>query len=325
VSESLVPAPLAVLLAAVCFGTTGTALVFAPDDASPASVGAIRIVIGGAILAALLLGGRGGREVPPRIEGTRAATVALVVVGAVAIAAYQPLFFLGTSASGVAVGTIVALGSAPVLTGALEWLVRRRFPGTVWLVATAIASVGVILLSGSGSGPARADTIGLLGSLGAGASYAVYALVAKALIDRGERPSWTMGVLFGVAAIVTAPVLVGSDLSWLSDATGVAVALWLGVVTTAVAYRLFGSGLERLSASTAATLTLAEPATATLLGVLLLGESLTGAAVLGVSALVVAIVVLVIPWRRASASRGGSGAEGAGSRTRPPGWDEEES
>src|SRR5712691_8021194 len=46
-------ARLEVVLAAVLFGTTGTALALGPDSASPLGVGAARIVVGGALLAAL--------------------------------------------------------------------------------------------------------------------------------------------------------------------------------------------------------------------------------------------------------------------------------
>src|SRR5690554_4190094 len=40
-----------ILLAAICFGTTGTAQEFGPDGASALSVGSTRIVIGGGALA----------------------------------------------------------------------------------------------------------------------------------------------------------------------------------------------------------------------------------------------------------------------------------
>ena len=39
----------AVLLAAVLFGTTGTAQALGPDGAAPLTVGAARIVVGGAL------------------------------------------------------------------------------------------------------------------------------------------------------------------------------------------------------------------------------------------------------------------------------------
>jgi DME family drug/metabolite transporter len=315
---------LAVLLAAVCFGTTGTAQAFGPESASSVSIGAARILIGGALLAALALPGLFRARRDRRVHGaTRAAPAphagrlpswVLVVIGGLGVLAYQPAFFVGTAQNGVAVGTVVALGSAPVLTGLLDWLLHRRFPGLVWLLATVIATVGVVLMSGlpaewlgvSGAAPgataASATTVataislpGILASVGAGASYAVYTLAAKALLDRGWSPTTSMGAVFGTAALFSLPVLLTSDTSWLSTPEGVAVALWLGVVTTAVAYVLFGWGLSRLNASTVSTLTLAEPLTATILGVAVLGESLGALSATGLVVLAVGLVVLTAP------------------------------
>jgi DME family drug/metabolite transporter len=317
---------LAVLLAAVCFGTTGTAQAFGPADASSVSIGAARILIGGAVLAAVALVLRMRRRATaetlttpiagPRGPGgpggpRRVPSWLLLLIGALGVLAYQPAFFLGTSQNGVAVGTVVALGSAPIITGLLDWALHRRFPGAIWLVATLVATVGVVLISGllgsggagggggSGTGGAGAPISlpGLLASLGAGASYAVYTLSSKALLERGWTPSSTMGSVFGLAAVFSIPLLVTTDTSWLSTGPGLAMALWLGLVTTAVAYLLFGWGLGRLRASTVSTLTLAEPLTATLLGTLVLGEVLSGVAIAGLVVLAAGLVILAVPWR----------------------------
>ena len=301
-----VPA-LLVLLAAVCFGTTGTALALGPDGVAPLSAGAVRIVGGGAVLAVIVLLARPRGPRPPSVRrpgaGRSVPSGVLVAVGSLAVVAYQPTFFVGTTRVGVAVGTVVALGSAPVFTGALEWIVSRRFHGRVWVAATLVACVGVALLAAGTGGGATTDPVGLLGSLAAGASYAVYAIVAKTLIARGADPSWAMGALFGVAAVASVPIALSTDLRWLAQPTGLVVAVWLGVVTTAVAYLLFGQGLSRLSASTASTLTLAEPMTATLLGILVLGERLGWSASAGMAVIAVAIVILVVAGKRPS-SRG---------------------
>jgi drug/metabolite transporter, DME family len=209
------PFVLAVLLASVCFGTTGTAQALGPD-ASAASVGAARILIGGGALAivALALHFAGRRRGAIGTSAASSPCIALrhplsswliVTVGAAGVLAYQPAFFAGTAANGVAIGTVVALGSAPVITGALDWMLRRRYPGHRWLVATTIATAGVaILAAATDSTTAAADPLGLLASLGAGASYAVYTLAGKALLDRGWAPTSSMGALFGTAAIVVA-------------------------------------------------------------------------------------------------------------------------
>ncbi|MFF2387917.1 EamA family transporter [Agromyces sp. NPDC058104] len=298
---------MAVLLASVCFGTTGTAQALGPE-ADPASLGAARLVIGGGALGALALalrlGRRRGADGTPAASptGTRASAgrplVALLLVGAGAsgVLAYQPAFFAGTEANGVAIGTVVALGSAPVITGALDWLLRRRYPGHRWAVATAIATVGVAVIAVAsapdGGASGAADPLGLVASLGAGASYAVYTLAAKALIDRGWSATGSMGALFGTGAAFALPLLVATDASWLAQPAGLAMALWLGLVTVTLAYVLFGYGLTGLAPATVSTLTLAEPLTAGLLGVLVLGELLPAGAVLGLAVLAAGILVL---------------------------------
>lgn len=63
------------------------------------------------------------------------------------MAAYQPLFFSAVSVTGVAIGTVVAIGSASVLGGLIEWLFKRKAPAPVWWIATLLAIVGCILVS----------------------------------------------------------------------------------------------------------------------------------------------------------------------------------
>lgn len=306
----------AVVLAAVLFGTTGTAQAFGPADAIAGSVGAARILIGGGLLGvvaiALRIRARSARS-DLATTGLSAPLAAqprhrlpngvLVAIGALGVLAYQPAFFAGTSANGVAVGTVVALGSAPVLTGLLDWALHRRFPGSRWLVATLVATAGVTLISGLLGNGAEGSSgsispSGIFASLGAGASYAVYTLAAKALLQRGWGATSTMGTVFGVAALGSIPLLLASDVAWLGTAEGLAMALWLGVVTTAAAYLLFGWGLARLPAATVSTLTLAEPLTATVLGTLVLGELLSGQAVAGLIVLAAGLVILAFPGRR---------------------------
>ena len=320
---------LAVLLAAVCFGTTGTAQALGPD-AGALSVGAARLVVGGGALGlvalALGLASRWRVAAVPRaasargdatrhrlvVHSRRLPAWALVAIGAVGVLAYQPAFFAGTAANGVAVGTVVALGSAPVITGGLDWALHRRYPGHRWGLATAIATAGVVILAAStastglDSGGATADPLGLLASVGAGAAYAVYTLAAKALLDRGWTATGSMGALFGTAGVVSLPVLAMTDASWLATGPGIAMALWLGLVATALAYVLFGIGLTGLAPATVSTLTLAEPLTAGLLGVLVLGEMLSGGAIVGLVVLAGGIVLL------ATGGRGGGGRGGGG-------------
>jgi DME family drug/metabolite transporter len=257
-------AVLLVLAAAVMWGTTGTARALAPADAAPLAVGAVRIAIGGAVLVALALA-RG------TLLGTRWSVLPAVVT-AVAVAVYQLAFFEGVARAGVAVGTILAIGSAPVFAGVLAWLALGERPTTWWLVATLIAVAGLALLVlPTGAGPI--EPLATLLPLVAGAGYAVYATASKRLLRQGDSVA-VAAIAFGGGALLLVPVLLVVDLRWLADPRGAAVALELGLVATALAYILFTRALTRLPVSHGATLSLAEPLTATLLGVVVLHETL---------------------------------------------------
>ncbi|KAA9085361.1 DMT family transporter [Microbacterium radiodurans] len=289
----------AVLVAAVLFGTTGTAQALGPEGTTPFAVGTARLLVGGAALAlvGLLIGSRRRRREPAAAPPVRGHALALMALTGLCLALYQPLFFLGTARNGVAVGTVVALGSAPVLAGLLEWLLTRRRPTASWLLATGLATAGVVVLAVAGGGATGADAVGVLGSLGAGASFAVIANAQRRLIAGGWDAFTVSGAMGAGAAVCGLVMLPFADMRWIVEPRGIAMALWLGFATVALAYALFTWGLGGLSAATAATLTLAEPLTASLLGVLLLGERLAPLAVSGLVVLAAGLVLLALTSR----------------------------
>ena len=212
------------------------------------------------------------------------------LVGALGVAAYQVFFFAGVANTGVAVGTAVGIGSAPIMAGALDWLISGQRPGRRWLAATFLAIAGCVLLLAAGRA-IEVDIVGIIFALAAGFSYAVYTLASKRLLE-SQDPDYVMASLFGLGALLLTPVLFFSNLSWLFEPRGTAVSLHLGIITVAVAYTLFARGLHAVSASSAVTLTLAEPLTAAALGIIVLGERLTPYAVLGILLLFAALVIL---------------------------------
>ena len=282
-----------VLLAAVCFGTSGTAQALGPGGA-PTSVGAVRIVIGalGLWLIATVLarraGGR-GRPVPVR-------TAWLAGVG---VAVYQLSFFAAVDQTGVAVGTVVAIGSGPAAAGLLSRVVNGEPLTARWGAATALACGGIVLL-GVGGGSASVDPVGVALAVTAGLGYASYTVLAKRMIDAGTTPERAMSVAFGRGALILLPVPLVAGMGWLGSPEGVALALYLGAVPTALAYFLFARGLRRLSAGETATLTLAEPLTAVLLGALVLGERPGAVAIAGAGLVLAGLLVLAMPRGRAA-------------------------
>lgn len=282
---------LLVLGAAVFWGTTGTTQAFAPEGASSISIGAMRLLIGGIAL----LGFAGAQGLLPHL---RYMPRLPWLISALAMALYQLTFFLGVRATGVAVGTIVTIGSAPVFAGLLTALVLRQMPGMRWLLATVLAIAGCGLLVASG-GSVRVEPLGILLALAAGGCYALYAFFTARILARGVTSDLAAAAIFGLGALMLLPVLLTTDLTWMLQARGVLVALQLGLVATAAAYILFTRGLRLTPLSNAVTLTLGEPIVASLLGVIVVGERLAAAGWLGVGMVFAALLMLTIAPRNA--------------------------
>jgi DME family drug/metabolite transporter len=209
-------------------------------------------------------------------------SVALFVAAA-GMAGYQLAFFSGVARAGVAAGTVVAIGSAPLLAGLGAWVFRGERLSRWWWMATGIAVTGLILLAA----PGRVDEpFGLLMAFLAGACYSAYAVASKDLLAKND-PLQVLAGVFTVAAITLAAVtrLDGSD--WVAE--GWPVALWLGLAATTFAYALFAGGLRQLPVRTAATLSLAEPVTASVLAVVILGERPTAWAWFGIALVVLGL------------------------------------
>jgi DME family drug/metabolite transporter len=289
-----------VLLGAAAWGSTGTAAHFAPAAAGAASVGAARIVLGGVVLLGLALRRRHRAGLRGLLGAGRAARGRLVLAAA-AVAGYQLCFFSAARLTGVAIGAVVAIGSAPVFTGLISALTGGPALTRRWMIATAVAITGCsVLVSGGKAAGVQLGGVGL--ALLAGACYAVYAVAAARLIVAGTGPTVVMGVLFGGAAVLLAPVLAATSPGCLLSGRGLAVTAYLGLVTTVAAYLLYGYGLRTVAVPTAVTLGLAEPGVAALLGVAVLGERLTAPALAGLALVGLAIVILTVAGRDGNAA-----------------------
>ncbi len=276
------------MFATILWGTTGTAQELAPEAATPLAVGALRLLVGA--LALILVAAATGDL--RRVAGMRRAATLVAVLG---VAGYQPFFFLAVDRTGVVVGTIVAIGSAPIIAGLLAWAYDKVPPSRVWMGATAAAIAGVVLLVAAGRDIGVGGT-GVWFALGAGTAYAFYVIAARQFAKDGNVVGST-AVIFTIAAVLLLPLLGTDDLGWVGEPAGWLAVFHLGVLATAAAYLLFASGLQTTRSTTATTLSLGEPATAALLGVLVLGERPPAAGWLGFGLLLLALLAVAAEGR----------------------------
>ena len=228
----------------------------------------------------------------------RAHPVLAVLVGC-GTALYQGLFFVSVLLVGVSVATVVSLGLAPILAAIWEHATARTRPTAREAGVLVAALAGLILISataGHGS-PAPGDRplFGLVLAVASGATYAATTVLGHSLASRVDSVALTtcataagavaLAPFLGIAAASGSPLVTRGVVS-------LALIVYLGVATMALAYGLLYAGLRTTSGSAATVGTLVEPLSAAVLAALLLGERLTWPALVGGVLILLAVVAL---------------------------------
>jgi DME family drug/metabolite transporter len=284
---------LAVSGGALLWGTTGVAVRIIHDRSGLAAVpiGCYRLAIAAVVLG-LWFRGSGVRRVRAAWQRHR---WSLVLSGA-GLGIYQALYFVGVENVGVSVSTLVSLAVAPVALTVAGAIAGRQRPSAA-SIATLTCAIGglalISLASGSSGASAPHPLIGVLASLGSGLGYAATTVLNRRLAADGE-PLLLTAATSGIGALVLLPIAIPFGMRLPSDAIANGWLIYIGIVSTVVAYGLFYAGLRWVSSEVAGVLTLLEPLTATILATTFVGESLSVAGWCGALLLLIAIAVLYV-------------------------------
>ena len=287
-----------VLLAATLWGTTGTAAALAPG-VGPLAVGAAAMGIGGLLQGLIAI-----RPMAACARDLRG-QLSLILLGAVAIAVYPLAFYSSMRLAGVAVGTVVSIGLAPIVAAVIERIVDHRPLSRRWLVSTGISLLGICALTvahasdatstdDAASSPGWRPLLGIGLAVLAAATYALYSWAAARLMRRELSSRAVMGALFGLGGVLLLPVVIITGAPIAATPGNFTAVAYLAAVPMFLGYLLFGRGLAAVSASTATTLSLWEPVVAAFLAVLVLREQLPVVGWLGVALVLIGLAVLTI-------------------------------
>jgi DME family drug/metabolite transporter len=262
----------AIILASFLWGTTGTAASFSPDISSLA-IGAFSMGMGGVLL---VFTARKKLLVDYKLL---LAQPKVLLLGALSVAIYPLAFYSSMRLSGVAIGTVVSIATAPFFAAILERLISKKHISLQWVVSFVIGATGIALLMlGKGQSGYASESIFLqnagiaLGCV-AGLTYASYSWAARHLIESGVHSQSSMSGMFGCAALVLLPSLWFTGENLFSSPTNTLVSLYMAIVPMYLGYLLFAFGLKLIDASKATLITLIEPLIATVLAVLIIGEN----------------------------------------------------
>jgi len=284
---------LAIIFASFLWGTTGTVASYAPQISSLA-IGAFSMGVGGIFLVF------NAREKLLKNSQKLLSSPKLLLLGSLSIVVYPLAFYTSMRLSGVAIGTVISIASAPLFAALLERLICKKAISVQWLISFIIGAIGIALLAlgkqiDSDASDLYQQSIGIILGCIAGLSYASYSWATRQLIEKGVDSQAAMSTLFGGAALLLLPSLWWTVGNLSFSSTNLSVALYLAIVPTFIGYLLFGFGLKFVDASKATLITLIEPLIATLLAVFIIGEKFKLIGWIG--ALLVSLCLLIQTWQ----------------------------
>ncbi|MFJ5880696.1 DMT family transporter [Kitasatospora cineracea] len=285
-----------VALAATAWGTAGAAaaLLFRHSGLGPLALTFWRSVGGAAVLLALRpFTRRAGRPAARPAAGR-------ILLNGLGLTLFQAAYFLAVRHTGLAVATVVTLGSAPVLVALGGRLLMGERLGRAGLAAVtgALLGLGVLVLGGSGDGGhGGVEPAGLAWALASAAGYAAITVATRhraARTGAADDPAATTLWSFAVCAVCLFPfALAEGPLPSTGSLPSTLLLLgYLATVPTALAYALYFAGAAVIRAATASVVALIEPLSATAFAAAVLDEPLTPAALLGTTVLLLSMTAL---------------------------------
>ena len=179
------------------------------------------------------------------------------------LSAYLLGFSLAYRGLDAGTGALVLFGTVQVTMFSGALLAREQVPGRRWAGA-GLALAGLALIAA----PGVSGLVPLALMAVAGLGWGIYSLAGRGAIDPLAATGWN----FLLSVPLVLPIGLASGLAP-PDATGVALAVVSGAVTSGLGYALWYQVLPRLGAARAAVAQLSVPVIAALGGAVLLAEA----------------------------------------------------
>lgn len=269
-----------VILAACLWGTTGIGARLSYSlGATPEEILSLRL----AFIIPMYIALSTIRKASPSTHAVVAA-IGVTTVGPFLLTFYYAIKYVGVSTA------TLLLYTYPILVSFLS----RYFLGELLTVRTYIALtlsvLGAILVS---FGDLSYNPLGLALAVTSSIFYALYIVASRAALLRGANPDV---VAIGTTAWAFIPIYISHSLTkgpaLPTSKEVLAIAIYLAIFVTAIAYFLYMTGMKIIGASKAAILATAEPLTATVLSHIIFSEPLTPLKIFG--GILIATAVLVV-------------------------------
>jgi DME family drug/metabolite transporter len=290
-AQSDLAGPLAVLLAAACWGMSG---VFVKWVGAEIEISALALAFWRDLATFLVLLAGVGLFRPEWLRIERRDLRWLAALGG-SLGISHVFWNLGVFLNGAAVAT-VQQAAMPAIVAAIAWLVWREPLTRIKVAAIILTFLGTVLVSGLDvAGQADLSLTGLFVGLAIPITYAAWNLFGKKVRDT-YNPITALTYAFGFGALVLLPLQFFTPQPWPLPPPALLWFAGLIAVATIIPFSLYTFALGRLPASVASILAMSEIAFVAAYAYILLGERLTVSQILG--AVLVVGGVLLLFWQR---------------------------
>lgn len=279
----------ALVMAAFAANSVLARLALAGGHADALAFTAVRLAAGAAVLGGLVAARR------TRLAGDAAGATALLVYAAAFSVAYLALP-TGT-------GALVLFGSVQLTMIGWGWVRGERLrPVQALGLALALGGLGVLVAPGLGAPPPGPAAL----MVAAGVAWGIYSLRGRGATDPTAATAGHFVRAAPVAGLLAFAAAATGHAAM--DASGAALAVASGALTSGLGYAAWYAVLPRLRATTAAVVQLSVPVLAALGGVAFVGEAPT-VRLAAASVATLGGIALVVAQRRAPDARGDAVSE----------------
>ena len=209
----------------------------------------------------------------------------MAMIGLVGYTGSIGMQFVGTNLSSAAMGSLITAASPAIISIFAFYILKEKLQISK-ITALILATIGVLCVIGFPSTNNQTESM-YLGNIilfGAAITWAIYTVLSKVQTQKYSSltvTTWSnlFGVIFTIPIVIWEQAVTPTDLPkdvwiWLG-------VLYLGIISTAVAFYFWNKGFEYLDASTGSLFFFLQPVVGSLLGFLLLDESLGITFILG--------------------------------------------
>lgn len=193
------------------------------------------------------------------------------------------LAYLSAADAGVIIGTL------PAVSALFAVIVLNERPTQRLVFSVLLATVGVVAVAWTGSGPA--SLYGILLILGAVVCESIFILLNKRMAVP-LPPLLQATAMTGLGLLVSLPFACFELPLALPPLAALGAVVWYALLPTVAGFLLWYAGAARVSGSEAATFTAVAPVTAVLFAAFFLDESISVMQIVGMTAVVLAILIL---------------------------------